>query len=45
MAIATDELKDYRESYATFLQREVVPNYDEWHAAQLVPRDLFTKCA
>ncbi len=43
--IATDELKDYRESYATFLQREVVPNYPDWHEAQIVPRALFTQCA
>ena len=43
--IATDELKDYRESYARFLRAEVVPHYDEWNAAQLVPRELFTQCA
>ena len=43
--LVTDELKDYRESYATFLRREVVPHYDEWHAAQIVPRSLFTQCA
>jgi acyl-CoA dehydrogenase len=41
----TDEQNDYRESYARFLQAEVVPHYDEWHARQLVPRELFTKCA
>src|SRR5436309_14494814 len=39
------EHDDLRESYAKFLQKEVVPNYDEWNKAQLVPRDLFTKCA
>ncbi|MEA2177372.1 MAG: hypothetical protein QOG77_669 [Solirubrobacteraceae bacterium] len=43
--IATDELKDYRESYARFLQAEVVPHYPEWHEAQIVPRSLFTRCA
>jgi alkylation response protein AidB-like acyl-CoA dehydrogenase len=43
--IFTDEQNDYRESYARFLQKEIVPHYDEWHAAEIVPRDLFTKCA
>jgi len=41
----TDEQNEYRESYARFLQAEVVPNYKAWHDAQIVPRDLFTKCA
>ncbi len=45
MAVATDELKDYRESYARFLRAEVVPHYPEWLAAQIVPRSLFTQCA
>ena len=44
-AIFTDEQNDYRESYARFLRAEVVPHYDEWERAQLVPRELFTKCA
>ena len=39
------EHEDYRESFAKFLQKEVVPDYDEWNAAQIVPRELFTKCA
>ncbi|MCW3039890.1 MAG: fadE [Solirubrobacterales bacterium] len=39
------EHDDLREAYATFLQREVVPKYDEWHKAQLVGRELFTKSA
>jgi alkylation response protein AidB-like acyl-CoA dehydrogenase len=39
------EHEDYRESYARFLQVEVVPHYAEWERAQIVPRDLFTKCA
>jgi alkylation response protein AidB-like acyl-CoA dehydrogenase len=34
-----------RESFARFLQAEVVPHYAEWEAARLVPRELFTKCA
>jgi alkylation response protein AidB-like acyl-CoA dehydrogenase len=44
-AIFESEHEDYRESYAKFLQKEVVPHYDEWNKAQLVSRDLFTKCA
>jgi alkylation response protein AidB-like acyl-CoA dehydrogenase len=44
-AIFEPEHNDYRESYARFLQAEVVPRYQEWHDAQLVARDLFTKCA
>ncbi len=40
-----DEHNDYRESYRTFLTREVLPHYSEWEKAQIVPRELFTKCA
>jgi alkylation response protein AidB-like acyl-CoA dehydrogenase len=40
-----DEHNDYRESYARFLQAEVIPHYSEWEKAQIVPRELFTKCA
>jgi len=43
--IFEDEHHAYRESYATFLQREVVPHYPQWEKAQIVPRELFTKCA
>jgi alkylation response protein AidB-like acyl-CoA dehydrogenase len=39
------EHNDYRENYARFLQAEVVPRYAEWERAQIVPRELFTKCA
>jgi acyl-CoA dehydrogenase len=41
----SDEQNDYRESYAQFLQREVVPHYPDWHRNSIVPRELFTKCA
>jgi acyl-CoA dehydrogenase len=44
-ALFEPEHNDYRESYARFLQAEVVPYYAEWEAAQIVPRELFTKCA
>src|ERR1700721_2679336 len=44
-AIFTDEQNDYRESYARFLQAEVVPHYEQWNRDQLVSRELFTKSA
>ena len=39
------EHDDYRESYARFVQKEVVPHFKEWERNQIVPRELFTKCA
>ena len=36
------EHTDYRRSVRTFLEREVVPHYDEWSEQHLVPRELFT---
>jgi alkylation response protein AidB-like acyl-CoA dehydrogenase len=44
-SIFEPEHEDYRESFARFLQKEVVPHYDEWNRAQIVPRELFSKCA
>ncbi len=44
-ALFTPEQEDLRESFAKFCQAEVVPHYAEWEQAQLVPRELFTKCA
>ena len=44
-ALFADEHNDYRESYARFLHNEVVPHLGEWERAQIVPRELFTKCA
>src|SRR3954471_728495 len=44
-AIFTDEQNDYRESYARFLQAEVVPHYAEWLKAELVPKEMFKKFA
>jgi alkylation response protein AidB-like acyl-CoA dehydrogenase len=44
-ALFTPEQEDLRESFAKFCQAEVVPHYAEWEAAQIVPRELFTKCA
>ncbi len=39
------EHHDYRESYARFLQAEVVPHYSDWERDRIVPRELFAKCA
>jgi len=39
------EHEDYRDSYARFLQAEVVPHYAKWEKACIVPRELFRKCA
>jgi alkylation response protein AidB-like acyl-CoA dehydrogenase len=44
-AIFEPEHEDYRESFARFLQAEVVPRYPEWVRACIVPRELFTKFA
>ena len=35
----------YRESFRHFIADEVAPYYDAWEAAQIVPRELFTKMA
>ena len=44
-AIFEPEHDDYRESYARFLQKEVVPHYAGWKQHQIVPRQLFAQCA
>ena len=36
------EHEEYRSSVREFLRREVVPHYDEWERAGIVPRSLFT---
>ncbi|MEA2125268.1 MAG: hypothetical protein QOI80_2050 [Solirubrobacteraceae bacterium] len=41
----TDEQEALRDSFAQFLQAEVVPHRAEWEEAHIVPRELFTKCA
>jgi alkylation response protein AidB-like acyl-CoA dehydrogenase len=35
----------YRDSVRTFLQKEVVPRYDEWERAGIVARELFARAA
>jgi alkylation response protein AidB-like acyl-CoA dehydrogenase len=39
----TDEHDLFRESFHTFVEREIVPHDEEWNGAGLVSRDLFTK--
>jgi alkylation response protein AidB-like acyl-CoA dehydrogenase len=41
----TPEQDDYRDSFRRFLQAEVVPHYEAWEAARLVPHELFARCA
>ena len=38
-----DTHEDFRASFRTFLEREVVPHYAEWEHAGIVPRDAFAR--
>lgn len=33
----------YRASVRSFLQQEIVPHYDEWSKAGIMPREIFTR--
>ena len=37
-----DDHEAFREAFRAFLDKEVVPHHDEWDAAGIVPRELFT---
>jgi alkylation response protein AidB-like acyl-CoA dehydrogenase len=37
-----DDHEAFREAFRAFLDKEVVPHLDEWDAAGVVPRELFT---
>ena len=39
----TEEHDLFRESFRTFVEREIVPHDQEWNDAGVVPRELFTK--
>jgi acyl-CoA dehydrogenase len=39
------EHNQYRKSFQTFLEREVVPHYADWQAAGIVPREFFQQAA
>src|SRR4051812_40693357 len=43
--IFDDDHQDYRESFRTFLEREVAPHVKEWDADGKPPRELFEKAA
>src|SRR5688572_8138267 len=36
-----DEHEQFRQSFRTFIQREVAPHFASWEAAGVVSRDLF----
>ena len=42
-ALFDDLHEDFRASFRTFLEREVVPNYMEWEREGIVPRELYAK--
>ena len=44
-ALFTDEQQSYRESFRRFLAEEVLPHYDEWERAGIVPRELYARAA
>jgi alkylation response protein AidB-like acyl-CoA dehydrogenase len=39
----TDEHDLFRDSFRTFVEREIVPHHEQWNEAGIVPRELFTK--
>jgi alkylation response protein AidB-like acyl-CoA dehydrogenase len=39
----TEEHDLFRDSFRTFVEREIAPHNEEWNEAGVVPRDLFTK--
>jgi acyl-CoA dehydrogenase len=44
-SVFEDDHDDYRASFGTFLEREVIPHAKEWDADGKPPRELFTKAA
>jgi alkylation response protein AidB-like acyl-CoA dehydrogenase len=40
-ALFESEHEDFRQSFRTFLEREIVPHTDEWNDAGIVPREAF----
>ncbi|WP_028654024.1 acyl-CoA dehydrogenase family protein [Nocardioides sp. J54] len=41
--VFTEEHEDFRKTIRSFLEAEVVPHYQEWYDAGIVPRELYTK--
>jgi acyl-CoA dehydrogenase len=42
-SVYDEDHESYRQTLRSFIQAEVVPHYDEWFQAGIVPRDLYTK--
>ncbi|MDO7867796.1 acyl-CoA dehydrogenase family protein [Nocardioides jiangxiensis] len=40
-----EDHESFRQTLRSFIEAEVVPHYDEWFAAGIVPRELYTKLA
>ncbi len=43
--IYDEDHESFRQTLRTFIEAEVVPHYDEWFAAGIVPRELYGKLA
>jgi len=41
--IFTEDHEDFRQTFRAFLESEVVPHYEEWYQAGIVPHDFYTK--
>lgn len=41
--VFTEEHEDFRKTFRSFLEAEVVPNYQDWYEAALIPKDLYKK--
>ena len=41
--VFTEEHEDFRKTFRSFLEAEVVPHYQEWYDAGIVPKDLYRK--
>ena len=40
----TEDHKLFRESFREFVQKEIVPNQEDWLKAGIVPRDIWLRC-
>jgi len=41
--VFAEEHEDFRKTFRSFLEAEVVPHYEDWYQAALVPKDLYPK--
>ncbi|KRB73929.1 acyl-CoA dehydrogenase [Nocardioides sp. Root190] len=42
-SVFTEEHEDFRKTFRSFLESEVVPHYQEWYDAGIVPKELYRK--